>query len=189
MRLRSGQAPAERKRPQSTPESSPGKAPAPLAPSVSPKKAAAGAPAAEAAPDKPATAEPGSGSLADQIKAVLEKKKRRMLIAAFDDASRVELEGEDLVIEFTSAVRQSLVTFAKAENAKVLREACSEVSGREVGIRFAIKDAVDENNAALSAEDEERRKQKQTKQAVAQNPTVQQVLRAFGGEIVDIKAQ
>jgi hypothetical protein len=120
---------------------------------------------------------------------VLEKKKRRMLIAALDAASRVELEGDDLVIEFTSAARQSRETLAKAENAKVLREGCSEVSGREVGLRFSIKDDSEESNAPLSTEEAEHRAKKQTRQAVAQNPTVQQVLRAFGGEIVDIKAQ
>jgi hypothetical protein len=112
-----------------------------------------------------------------------------MLIAAFDDASRAELEGDELVIEFASANQQSRNTLAKAENAKVLREAGSEVCGREVGIRFAVKDAVDESNVALSPEDEERRAKKKTRETVAQNATVQQVLRAFGGEIVDIKAQ
>jgi hypothetical protein len=32
-------------------------------------------------------------------------------------------------------------------------------------------------------------RKKQTQQAATQNPTVQQILRAFGGEIVDIKMQ
>jgi DNA polymerase-3 subunit gamma/tau len=188
--LRSGQIPAERKSPAAAPESSPTKAPARSASADSGQTVAPAAPAEQAAPaELPAAAVPGSGSLADQIKAVLENKKRRMLIAAFDDASRAELEGDELVIEFASANQQSRNTLAKAENAKVLREACSEVCGREVGIRFAVKDAVDESNAALSPEDEERRARKQTRQTVAQNPTVQQVLRAFGGEIVDIKAQ
>ena len=110
-----------------------------------------------------------------------------MLIAALEAASRVELEGDDLLIEFPSTGRQSRDTLAKAENAKVLREAGSEVCGQEVGIRFSIRS--DEGNAPLSGEEAEHREKKQTRQAVAQNPTVQQVLRAFGGEIVDIKAQ
>ncbi|MDX6444110.1 MAG: polymerase subunit gamma/tau [Blastocatellia bacterium] len=188
--LRSGQIPAERKSPAAAPERSQTKAPARSASASSGQTAAPAAPAEQSAPaELAAAAVPRSGSLADQIKAVLENKKRRMLIAAFDDASRAELEGDELVIEFASANQQSRNTLAKAENAKVLREACSEVCGREVGIRFAVKDAVDESNAALSPEDEERRAKKQTRQTVAQNPTVQQVLRAFGGEIVDIKAQ
>jgi DNA polymerase-3 subunit gamma/tau len=191
--LRTGQPLAERKSPQSAPESAPTRAPSRSAAARSvpeaAQQAAPIAPAAQSAPDEPEAAIPASGSTADQIKSVLEKKKRRMLIAALDAASRVELEGEELVIEFTSAARQSRETLAKAENAKVLREAGSEVCGREVGIRFAIKDSASESNATLSPEDEERRAKKQTRQSVAQNPTVQQVLRAFGGEIVDIKTQ
>jgi DNA polymerase-3 subunit gamma/tau len=187
--LRTGQAPAERKRPPSTPESSPTKAPARAASAGSGGQAAPVAPAEQSASDEPVAAITASGSTADQIKAVLEKKKRRMLIAALDAASRAELEGEDLLIEFPSAARQSRDTLAKAENAKALREACSEIWGRDVGIRFAIKDAVDESSVLASADEEAIRAKKQTRQAVAQNPTVQQVLRAFGGEIVDIKTQ
>jgi DNA polymerase-3 subunit gamma/tau len=195
--LRTGQPLTERKSPQSAPDSGPTRAPVRSAAAGSAQQAAPQAtpqavppePAAQSAPTEPVAAIPASGSTADQIKAVLEKKKRRMLIAALEAASRVELEGEELVIEFTSAARQSRDTLAKAENAKVLREAGSEVCGREVGIRFAIKDSASESNAALSPEDEERRAKKQTRQSVAQNPTVQQVLRAFGGEIVDIKTQ
>jgi hypothetical protein len=128
-----------------------------------------------------------SGSMIDQIKAALEKKKRRMLIAAVEAASRVELEGDELLLEFTPEAKHSRDTLAKAENAKALREACSEVCGRDVGIRFSIRDGVGEGNEPLSPDEAEHRTKKQTRQAVAQNPTVQQVLRAFGGEIVDIK--
>jgi DNA polymerase-3 subunit gamma/tau len=188
--LRTGQPVAERKNPPAAPESGRTKAPARSASAGSGQTAAPAAPAEQSAPPElPSAAVSSSGSLADQIKAVLEGKKRRMLIAAFDDASRAELEGDELVIEFASANQQSRNTLAKAENAKVLREAGSEVCGREVGIRFAVKDAVDESNVALSPEDEERRAKKKTRETVAQNATVQQVLRAFGGEIVDIKAQ
>ncbi len=189
--LRTGQAPPERKNSVTTPVSTTAKAPA-RAPTIAPSQPAAPA----AAPVEPSAAEEpaeviagGSGSTADQIKAVLQKKKRRMLIAALDAAARVELEGDELVVEFTSAARQSRDTLAKPENAKALREACSEACGREVGIRFAIKDAGDESSASISPEEQEQRAKKQTRQAVAQNPKVQQVLRAFGGEIVDIKAQ
>jgi DNA polymerase-3 subunit gamma/tau len=199
--LRTGQPLAERKSPQSAPESGPTRAPARSAAARSvpeaaqqaapqaAQQAAPAAPAEQSSPTEPEMAKPGPGSTADQIKAVLEKKKRRMLIAALEAASRVELDGEELVIEFTSAAKQSRDTLAKAENAKVLREACSEVCGREVGIRFAVKDAADESTSALSPDEELSRAKKQTRQAVAQNPTVQQVLRAFGGEIVDIKTQ
>lgn len=192
--LRTGQAPPERKNPPAAPDRGPAKPPARAASAGSSQNAAPVAPRVappleQSAPEQPAAVIAGSGSTADQIKAVLEKKKRRMLIAALDAASRAELEGDELVVEFTSAESQSRNTLAKPENAKAVREACSEAFGREVGIRFAIKDAGDESNTAISPEEEERRAKKQTRQAVAQNPRVQQVLRTFGGEIVDIKVQ
>jgi len=202
--LRSGQPPAERKTLQSMPDSGPSKAGARAAASGSTRSASGHEAAHVMEPvehsiagsaettSSPAaiSAEPPStipSPLVDQIKAALEKKKRRMLIAALDSASRVELEGKELQIEFPPAARHDRDTLSKGDNAKVLREVGSEVCGREIGIRLLIKDAASDNSAPLSPEEEEQRTKKQTRQAAAQNPTVQQVLRAFGGEIVDIK--
>ena len=126
-----------------------------------------------------------SGSLVDQIKAELDKRKKRLLIVAVDAASRVELEGDELLMEFSSDAKHSRDTLAKSDNAKVLREACAAVCGREVGIRFIIRDG--EDNVPASPEEDQRRSKQRARQAAAQNETVQQVLRAFGGEIVDVK--
>jgi DNA polymerase III subunit gamma/tau len=186
--LRTGQPPAERKTPQSAPDSGPAKAGA--------RSAATGGSgrSASAVNEQPAASESAvvtttSASLLDQIKSELEKKKRRLLIAALDAACRVELEGDELSIEFMPEARHSRDTLAKADNAKALREACTEVCGREIGIRFAIRQAESDEGAPASPEEEERRSKQQAREAVAQNPTVQQVLRAFGGEIVDITMQ
>ncbi|MDX6289914.1 MAG: polymerase subunit gamma/tau [Blastocatellia bacterium] len=208
--LRTGQPPAQRKGPQSAPESSPGKAPARSAASAGGSRSTSASsddtardservverPSEESAhtkgPSESISNEASgtsSGSIIDQIKAALENKKRRMLIAALDASSRAELEGDELLIEFTPDAKHSRDTLAKADNAKALREACREVCGRDIGIRFAVKDVSSEGDEQLSPEEEERRSKKQIRQAAAQNPTVQQVLRAFGGEIVDIKMQ
>jgi len=207
--LRTGQPPVERKSPQSDPDRG-SKPPVRSAASAGGSRSASASSygtvrssetvierSSEPIPETAGSAESisnelpkaSSGSLADQIKAALERKKRRMLIAALDAAARVDLEGDDLLIEFTPEAKQSRDTLAKAENAKALREACSEVCGRDVGIRFAVKDADSGGGEPLSPEEAERRSKKQIRQAAAQNPTVQQVLRAFGGEIVDIKLQ
>ena len=188
--LRTGRAPAERKTPQSAPDSGPAKAGARSAATGGSSRSASASPVDEppAASELPVATTP-SGSLIDQIKSELEKKKRRLLIAALDAACRVELEGNELSIEFLPEARHSRDTLAKADNAKALREACAEVCGREIGIRFAIRQAESDESAPASPEEEERRSKQQTREAVAQNPTVQQVLRAFGGEIVDITSQ
>jgi DNA polymerase-3 subunit gamma/tau len=208
--LRTGQPPAQRKGPQSAPESSPGKEVARSAASAGGSRSTSASsddtardservverPSEESADTKGASESisneasgTSSGSIIDQIKAALENKKRRMLIAALDASSRAELEGDELLIEFTPDAKHSRDTLAKADNAKALREACREVCGRDIGIRFAVKDGSSEGDEQLSPEEEERRSKKQIRQAAAQNPTVQQVLRAFGGEIVDIKVQ
>jgi hypothetical protein len=189
--LRTGNPPAERKTPQAAPDSGSGKAPARSASAGSSQSASAniaGAREATSAASAASNPDRPSGSMIDKIKSVLEKKKRRMLIAAIDDAVRADLEGDELLIEFTPEARHSRDTLAKADNAKALREACYDICGREIGIRFATK-ADSDGQEPLSPEEEERRTKTQTRQAVAQNPTVQQVLRTFGGEIVDIKMQ
>ena len=188
--LRTGKPPAERKTPPSAPDSGPAKAGARSA-ATGGSVRSAGASAVDeqsAASESAVTAAP-SGSLVDQIRSELEKKKRRLLIAALDAACRVELEGDELSIEFMPEARHARDTLAKADNAKALREACAEVCGREIGIRFAIRQAESDESAPASPEEEERRSKQQAREAVAQNPTVQQVLRAFGGEIVDITMQ
>jgi DNA polymerase-3 subunit gamma/tau len=207
--LRTGQPPADRKSPQSAPDSGPSKAPARSAAAAGSNRASASGygtassreqvvedsseafaeawDAAASAQSEPSKTTPGS--MIDQIKAALEKKKRRMLIAALDASSRAELEGDELLIEFTPDAKHARDTLAKADNAKALREACSEVCGRDIGIRFAVKDGNNESDEPLSPEEEERRSKKQIRQTAAQNPSVQQVLRAFGGEIVDIERQ
>ena len=188
--LRTGKPPAERKTPPSAPDSGPAKAGARSA-ATGGSARSAGVSAVDAQPaasESAVTAAP-SGSLIDQIKSELEKKKRRLLIAALDAAGRVELEGDELSIEFMPEARHARDTLAKADNARALREACAEVCGREIGIRFAIRQAESDESAPASPEEEERRSKQQAREAVAQNPTVQQVLRAFGGEIVDITMQ
>jgi len=126
------------------------------------------------------------GSWREQIKAELDKRKKRLLIAAIEAAARVDLEDDDLSIEFSANARHARDTLAKPENAKTLREACAEVCGREVGVRFSIRDG-ETDDAPASPEEEQRRSKQRARQAAAQDPTVQRVLRAFGGEIVDVK--
>jgi DNA polymerase-3 subunit gamma/tau len=97
------------------------------------------------------------------------------------------LDGSEFVIEFRPEARHYRDTLAKPENATALREACSEVCGREVGIRFAIKEEKATPDQAVPPEEEQRRTEEKARQAIAQHPSVQQALRAFGGQIVDIK--
>jgi hypothetical protein len=127
-----------------------------------------------------------AGSLAEQIKNDLERRKRKLLAAAISAASRINLEDDELTIEFSSEAKHSRDTMAKPDSVKILRESCAEVCGRAVGIRFVVRDS-ETNEAPATAEEDQRRSKQNARQAAAQNPTVQQVLKTFGGEIVDVK--
>lgn len=191
--LRTGRPPAERKNPQSAPNA-PRNTGARTASAGSGGRSASAHEPATVSSDAPAAdyeastfeiADAPAGSLREQIKAELEKKKKRLLIASIDAASRIELEGDELLIEFSADGKHCRDTLAKADNAKILREACTEVCGRSVGIRFLTGNGNDDVPA--SPEEEQRRSKQRARQAAAANPKVQQVLRTFGGEIVDVK--
>jgi len=198
--LRTGRAPAERKSAQATPGAT--SSTSTRSTSTASTRGASAAehrtasevtapPPVQAADELAAPvaiAEPPAtpGSLVDQIKAELEKRKRKLLAAAMAAAARVELEGDELTIEFSPDAKHSRDTLAKADNARILRETCAEVCGREIGIRFVIRDG-EADEASVSPEEDERRSKQKARLAAAQNPTVQQVLKTFGGEIVDVK--
>jgi DNA polymerase-3 subunit gamma/tau len=190
--LRTGRAPAERKTPPSAPNA-PTNTGTRTASAGSSGKSASAHEAATASSNQPTDAHEASsveipdaspapsGSLKDQIKVELEKKKKKLLIPAIAAAPRIDLEGDDLVIEFSADDKH----LAKPDTAKILREVCAEICGRNVGIRFATGNGGDD--APASPEEEQRRSKQKARQAAAENPRVQRVLREFGGEIVDVK--
>jgi DNA polymerase III subunit gamma/tau len=126
-------------------------------------------------------------SLIEQIKSALEQKKRRLLIAAIEAARRLELEGDELLVEFNPDAKHFRDTLAKADSAKLMREICSELCGREIGIRFAVPTVDGLATEPRSPEEDQRQVKQKARQAATQNPMVQQALRTFGGEIVDVK--
>ncbi|MBA2705832.1 MAG: DNA polymerase III subunit gamma/tau [Blastocatellia bacterium] len=132
------------------------------------------------------TAKPASGSAIDQIKASLEKKRKMFLVTALEGASRVGIEGNELFIEFAPADRHLRDTLAKSDNIKILREVCKEITGNDLGVRFVIADG-QTADAPISKEETERREQQQLRERAEKDPVVQQMLRTFRGEIVDVK--
>jgi len=183
--LRTGMPPAERKVvPQSGPAKSPAKSSSRMATAGGSTKAAAPADETQSALEPAVSGMSQSGSLTDQVKSKLEQKRRRLLIASLDGALSTQWEGDEFLIEFAPEARHYRDTLSRSENARALREACAEVCGREIGIRFLIKD--DAKSDTPPADDEQHAKQK-ARHAAAQDPAVQHVLRAFGAQIVDIK--
>ena len=80
-------------------------------------------------------------------------------------------------------------TLAKSDNVKILREVCKEITGRDLGVRFVISDG---RSRAASADappskEEGAARETELREQAEKDPTVQQMLRTFRGEIVDVK--
>ena len=157
-----------------------------------PSRATRSVPTLAAAAAEPPLAEPPAAktntgsSFCEGVKAKLKQKRRPLLIAALDGALRAELEGDEFVVEFSQENKHYRNTLARADNAKALREACAESSDREVGIRYIIKSEDDAAGSTSITSDAREAKQK-ARSAAASDPTVQQVQRTFGAEIIDVK--
>jgi hypothetical protein len=128
-----------------------------------------------------------------QIKSALEKRRKMFLVTALEGARRAALEGNELCLEFAPDAKHLRDSLSKSENVKILREVCKEITGRDLGVRFTIGDgeAGEMSGAPVSKEETERREKLLDKQRLREtaekDPVVQQMLRTFRGEIVDVK--
>ena len=122
----------------------------------------------------------------DRIKAVIERQKKMFLVTVLDSAQSMILESGDLHIEFLPESRHFRDTLARPENIKILREACQEVTGQETGVRIAVKDP-ETQGQPLSREDEERLQKQTLRTSAESNPIVQEMLKKFRGEIVEVR--
>ena len=121
-----------------------------------------------------------------RIKTALESRRKMFLVTALDGATRAEVEGNELCIEFAPESRFMRDTLAKPENVKILREVCKEITGRDLGVRFLIKD-LEADNVPVSKEEAGKLEKKQLREKVEQDPSVQQMLRTFRGEVIDVR--
>jgi DNA polymerase III subunit gamma/tau len=125
-------------------------------------------------------------SLIDRVKAVLENQRKMLVVAALDAAQTTVLEDGELRVEFAPQLKLQRDTLSKPENVKFLRDACREVAGSEIGVRILVKDP-SADGEPLSREDEERLEKKRLREMAENSPIVQQMLKTFRGEIVDVR--
>ena len=122
-----------------------------------------------------------------RIKSALEKRRKMFLVTLLDGAAQASIVGDELCVEFAPEGKSMRDTLAKSDNVKVLREVCKEVTGSDVGVRFVIRDPQASNDPAVSKQDTERREKKSLRETAEKDPVVQQMLRTFRGEIVDVR--
>jgi DNA polymerase-3 subunit gamma/tau len=125
------------------------------------------------------------GTQIEQIKASLEKRRKMFLVTALEGAREAVIEGDELCIEFAPDARHLRDTLSKSENVKILREVCKEITSRDLGVRFVIRDN-EAGELPVSKEETERREKQGLRESVEKDPVVQQMLRTFRGEILDV---
>jgi DNA polymerase-3 subunit gamma/tau len=123
----------------------------------------------------------------ERIKSGLEGRRKMFLVTALEGARSASLEDGELYVEFAPEARHLRDTLAKSDNIKILREVCYEVAKRDCGVRIVIKDLTAPADAETSKEDEDRRDKQRLRKSAEENPVVQQMLRTFRGEIVDVR--
>jgi DNA polymerase III subunit gamma/tau len=124
----------------------------------------------------------------ERIKSALESRRKMFLVTALEGARSAAFTNGELYVEFAPEARHLRDSLAKSDSVKILREICLEISGKEMGVRIMIKDhAAPLTDAPLSREDEERLEQNRLREDAEKHPVVQQMLRTFRGEIVDVR--
>ena len=123
----------------------------------------------------------------ERIKSGLESRRKMFLVTALEGARHASLDNGELYVEFAPESRHLRDTLAKSDNIKILREVCFEVAQRDCGVRIVIKDLNATAEGESSKEDEERREKQRLRKSAEEDPVVQQMLRTFRGEIVDVR--
>jgi DNA polymerase-3 subunit gamma/tau len=142
--------------------------------------------------DEPATTDDGittssEMTVMDRIKAALENQRKMLLVTVLEAAHAASIEDGELFVEFTPESRHFRDTLTKAENIKILREVCREVTGQDAGVRIAVRDLQEQSSGPATREDDERIEKKKLRESAESNPIVQEMMRTFRGEIVDVR--
>jgi DNA polymerase-3 subunit gamma/tau len=149
---------------------------------------AAATTATRASQNMPGASSPSAnaGGFVEQIKTGLEDRRKPFLAIALEGARRVSIEGEELYVEFAPEAKHLRESLAKPESVKLLREVCESVCGRELGVRIVVRDK-SESGETPEARDPEAEEKRALRELAENHPSVQQVLRAFHAEIVDVR--
>jgi len=121
-----------------------------------------------------------------RLKSTLESQRKMLLVTALESALTATFENNELYIEFAPESRHFRDTLSKPENVKFVRDACLEVIGQETGLRIVVKNPQAEGEP-LSPEDEARIQKQRLRETEEKHPRVQQLLKTFRGEIVDVR--
>jgi len=135
----------------------------------------------------PAKSPAYANSIVERIKTGLEDRRKPLLAIALEGARKVSVEGEEVYVEFAPETKHLRDNLSKPESAKLLREVCESVCGRPMGVRIVVKEKGESDEATTASTRSADAEEKQRLRELAENhPSVQQVLRTFHAEIVDV---
>ncbi|MCA1591923.1 MAG: hypothetical protein LC754_04575 [Acidobacteria bacterium] len=152
---------------------------------------AAATPESHAPASPPASASDASGAQPvdsiSLIKKALDERRKPFLSTALGAARRAVVEGDELVVEFAAEGKHLRETLSKPDNLRHIREACREVLGRETNVRVNVRTPGESGDVSLAVEDPDRLEQKRLRELAANHPSVQEALKTFGAEIVEVQ--
>jgi DNA polymerase III subunit gamma/tau len=128
---------------------------------------------------------PSGKEAVSHLMRVLEERRRPLVLTALESARSVVIEEGELRIEFSSDLKHMRDTLAKPENIKLLREICKQVLGKDVGVLLRVGEG-DQTEPTQAAENRKVVKE-DLRQTAENHPVVQQFLRTFHGEILEVK--
>jgi DNA polymerase-3 subunit gamma/tau len=126
-------------------------------------------------------------SVANRIRRGLESRNKLLLAAALEGARRVVVDGDEVRVEFAPESKHLHDSLRKPESQKILREVCCEVLGRAVGVAVTDKAKGGGGDEGPAPEDEARKSQRLMRERAEGHPAVQQLLKTFRAEIVEVR--
>ena len=128
-----------------------------------------------------------TGTDIESVKQSLDTRSKPFLAIALDGARRARFDPEELYIEFAPEQRHLRDALAKPENVRILREVCRELAGRDMGVHIVVKAAGEDDDVPVTKQDEAQVERQRLRELAEQHPAVQQLLKTFRGEIVDVR--
>nr|MBA2340790.1 hypothetical protein [Pyrinomonadaceae bacterium] len=135
----------------------------------------------------PASVDTASSDIVERIKTMLEDRRRPFLAIALEGAHKVCFAGDELQIEYAPEVKHLRDNLAKPDSIGILRDICREIEGRDMGVRIGISSTNDASDEQPSTAQESVDEQTELRQIAESHPDVQQMLRTFRAEIVDVR--
>jgi len=141
-----------------------------------------------APPDVPEGPPPAANPAVELVRRL---QARRVTIGTYASlATRIEVRGDDLVLEFPIDKAAAKDALQKPEVLRLIAEVAKETYGRELSVRLTTGPPIDGDLAAAAREVPPKVLSRERASNRAQDdPMVQKAMALFRGEVVDIKEE